>query len=365
LTTIWTFYYYAGSSRVAERVNTNGTTALYFLFTDHLGSTSVLVDSSGAVVSRQLYRAFGTPRFNSGTDLTDYGYTGQRADDSIVLMYYNARWYDPTLGRFTQADTMLPGVGNPLAWDRYAYVNNNPILLIDPTGHHICDADGYCGRDVDDYYQNMYIDQIGRYNWYLDGEWTTEELHAIFSTAATIDARVDELTNGGGMEWMRQYLGNTLFSHWGSENIGMGIPYTWVMNPGGFVLLPSNWLEADKGFGFFLTHELGHLWDGNTGQTSLIFGVRNGLADVLNELIGGNVWIFDNLPRYWPNTGNLFIPIDYRYPSQGTYRYANNSTADYFAETFALLIYHPNEIPFPDVRSWMESTIALETSRLQ
>jgi RHS repeat-associated protein len=113
----------------------NGTTALYFLFSDHLGSTSVMVDSSGAVMSRQLYRAFGAPRYSSGTDLTDYGYTGQRADDSIGLMYYNARWYDPALGRFTQADTMLPGAGNPLAWDRYAYVLNNPIKFSDPSGH--------------------------------------------------------------------------------------------------------------------------------------------------------------------------------------------------------------------------------------
>jgi RHS repeat-associated protein len=132
---VWTFYYYAGSSRVAERINTNGTTALYFLFSDHLGSASVVVDSSGAEVSRQLYRAFGAPRYSSGTDLTDYGYTGQRADDSIGLMYYNARWYDPALARFTQADTVVPEQGNPSALDRYAYVVNNPLRWIDSSGH--------------------------------------------------------------------------------------------------------------------------------------------------------------------------------------------------------------------------------------
>jgi RHS repeat-associated protein len=140
---VWTFYYYAGSNRVAERVNTNGTTALYFLFTDHLGSTSVVVDSSGAVVSRQLYRAFGAPSYSSGTDLTDYGYTGQRADDSIGLMYYNARWYDPTLGRFTQADTIIPGADNPIAWDRYAYTLNNPTKYSDPSGHCIQGSDDF------------------------------------------------------------------------------------------------------------------------------------------------------------------------------------------------------------------------------
>ena len=50
-------------------------------------------------------------------------------------MYYNARWYDPALGRFTQADTLIPGAGNPLAWDRYAYVNDNPLRYRDPSGH--------------------------------------------------------------------------------------------------------------------------------------------------------------------------------------------------------------------------------------
>jgi len=97
----------------------------------------VVVDSTGAVVNRQLYRAFGAPRYTSGTDLTDYGYTGQRADDSIGLMYYNARWYDPALGRFTQADTIIPGAGNPIAWDRYAYVVNNPMMYLDPSGNII------------------------------------------------------------------------------------------------------------------------------------------------------------------------------------------------------------------------------------
>ena len=57
--------------------------------------------------------------------------------DAFGLMYYNARWYDPTLGRFAQADTLIPGAGNPLAWDRYAYVNNNPVRHNDPSGHFL------------------------------------------------------------------------------------------------------------------------------------------------------------------------------------------------------------------------------------
>ena len=58
-------------------------------------------------------------------------------------MYYNARWprsvpergYDPALGRFAQADTIVPG--GVQGYDRYAYTNNNPIRYIDPSGHGV------------------------------------------------------------------------------------------------------------------------------------------------------------------------------------------------------------------------------------
>ena len=48
-------------------------------------------------------------------------------------MFYNARWYDSQLGRFTQADSIVPG--GVQGYDRYAYVNNNPLRYTDPTGH--------------------------------------------------------------------------------------------------------------------------------------------------------------------------------------------------------------------------------------
>jgi len=51
-------------------------------------------------------------------------------------MYYGARFYDPALGRFSSADTLIPEqTQGTQAWDRYAYVNNSPIRNADPTGH--------------------------------------------------------------------------------------------------------------------------------------------------------------------------------------------------------------------------------------
>jgi len=51
------------------------------------------------------------------------------------LYDYRARYYDPVLGRFISADTVVPEPGNPQALNRYAYVYNNPVRYTDPSGH--------------------------------------------------------------------------------------------------------------------------------------------------------------------------------------------------------------------------------------
>ncbi len=70
--------------------------------------------------------------------MTQHTYTGQYSNMSdFGLMYYNARWYDPALGRFAQADTLILQPGNPQSWDRYADVENNPLRYTDPSGHMV------------------------------------------------------------------------------------------------------------------------------------------------------------------------------------------------------------------------------------
>jgi len=60
------------------------------------------------------------------------------------LYCYGARWYEPYLNRWTQPDPIIPSPGNPLDWDRYSYVRNNPVKYNDPSGHEACDEDGNC-----------------------------------------------------------------------------------------------------------------------------------------------------------------------------------------------------------------------------
>ena len=116
---------------------------LYWLLTDHpsavlrtgLGSTAITTNGSGSRTAELRYKAWGETRYTYGTTPTAYKFTGQRLDDSTGLYYYGARYYDPVLGRFISADTLVPEPGNPQALNRYAYGLNNPLKYTDPTGH--------------------------------------------------------------------------------------------------------------------------------------------------------------------------------------------------------------------------------------
>jgi RHS repeat-associated protein len=159
-------------------------TLLYF-HSDHLGSVSLVTSASASptVVSQQEFDPWGKVR-SGGVSETKRNYTGQKLDET-GLLFYNARYYDPSLGRFLSTDsaisagenTMLTvdlhetgflnsakvghqqilqrgfwfqlsgndrqeahkpnGPKNPQALNRYTYVLNNPERSSDPTGHFI------------------------------------------------------------------------------------------------------------------------------------------------------------------------------------------------------------------------------------
>ena len=146
-----TSYYYAGSQRIALRVQTSTQNDVYYLHADHLGSTSLTTCGStncngipnGNVVAQQRYLPYGAERWHSGTLPTDYRFTGQREEATLGSLYdYGARFYSPYLNRWLQPDSIVPQPGNPQSLNRYAYVRNNPLRYTDPTGHRECeDAD--------------------------------------------------------------------------------------------------------------------------------------------------------------------------------------------------------------------------------
>jgi RHS repeat-associated protein len=132
-------YYYASGQRVAVRVSGDATLAnngLFYLLTDHLGSTSITANgTTGALVSEMRYKPWGETRWSSGTTPTSKHFTGQIEDAGIGLYFYGSRFYDPAVGRFLQPDTIVPGAGNPQNLNRFSYTLNNPIKYNDPSGH--------------------------------------------------------------------------------------------------------------------------------------------------------------------------------------------------------------------------------------
>ena len=101
------------------------------------------MNQSGATLTNNNYYPYGGNRAQRApgafSNLSTKRFTGQYHESSLPggegLSYYNARWYDPKLGRFLSADTVVPGPNNPQAFNRYSYVLNNPLKYTDPTGH--------------------------------------------------------------------------------------------------------------------------------------------------------------------------------------------------------------------------------------
>jgi RHS repeat-associated protein len=103
---------------------------VFFYSTDHLGSTVLVANHLGQDVWRGDTSPFGDSVSGSGelSDSERLKYTGKDYDEDIGLYHFNARWYDADTARFVSEDPAQDGV----SW--FAYVGNNPLKYVDPTG---------------------------------------------------------------------------------------------------------------------------------------------------------------------------------------------------------------------------------------
>lgn len=106
-----------------------------FYHTDILGSPVAATNANGDVTWRKRYLPYGEVELNdqSGT-LNKIGYTGHLEANEFGLVYMNARYYDPQIGRFMATDPVGFSESNALSFNRYAYANNNPYRFVDPDG---------------------------------------------------------------------------------------------------------------------------------------------------------------------------------------------------------------------------------------
>jgi hypothetical protein len=143
-------------------------------------------------------------------------------------MYYGARYYDATLGRFVQADTVVPNPGNPQDLNRYAYVRNNPLRYVDPSGHDAWDPGVGGGCSINDL-ACLAQAGVGAYKeaYGIYGYPTDEELEA--ACAAGYNPFLDPDYAGASIPAYEPYF---------------DFYYRWAYDTGGWLPLPGE-LRSD------------------------------------------------------------------------------------------------------------------------
>lgn len=116
-----------------------------YIYTDPQGTTLAEADASGNIISTSDYRPYGLQVLGGSED--GPGYTGHVFDSDINMVYMQARYYDPEIGRFVSTDPAGVGITNTFNFGRYVYVNNDPYGHIDPDGRETAcvSSGGHCG----------------------------------------------------------------------------------------------------------------------------------------------------------------------------------------------------------------------------
>ena len=296
---------------------------IFYFYNDQLGSvTSMSNASNGAAIGGTIsrYLPFGDWRTEPTAGLTDKGYTGHKhnnlgnGNNDIGLIYMNARFYVPGVGRFASADTIVPNPASPQSFNRFSYVLNSPIRLSDPSGH--CGADNTVTKEVvgvdnhtvvrieqdstkNNQCNNIRTELEDLYGWIIEGEWFLADMETLQNAARMLEKW---FASGGAFnpqQMVKNVFGGTVFKYaarlsgfrtgkphldkFGGIGFGEcaqgGCHHVW----GQTVVMLENFSLDD------VIHELGHVLDnvmsGNTrlGGASVWGG---GPSDIFADYIG-------------------------------------------------------------------------------
>lgn len=127
-------YISVNNRRIAQIEKKNGRSMVKFYHPDHLGSGNLITDEDSSVVEYNHFMPYGEMLEGSVGAETNNLFNGKELDESTGLYNYDARQYNPVIGRFISPDDRIAAY-DPQQINPYAYCRNNPVKYIDPSGH--------------------------------------------------------------------------------------------------------------------------------------------------------------------------------------------------------------------------------------
>ncbi len=220
-------YGVAARTTTGNPSTSNRGSVIYF-HTDHIGSVGAITNGSGTVIEAERYDPWGATR-SGNLSSTEFGYTGQRKDDGTGLLFYNARYYDAAIARFTSADSIVPnashrsltidfhevaflaklaqensqkfwfqmdshdmqssmpswGTENPQALNRYSYVANNPLRYADPSGHE---------------WKTIWEGELEIWEAQIVGGYLKQLVDKMHARIKEIDQQIEDIEDGGDVD---------------------------------------------------------------------------------------------------------------------------------------------------------------------